>query len=55
MERVMRCKHCGKEPQIADVGGNNPYYEINCGCGNNATVGSYDKQEAIDTWNIIQR
>jgi hypothetical protein len=50
-----KCKYCKKIPQIADVGGNVPYYEINCGCGKNAIVGSSDKQEAIDTWDAIQK
>ena len=52
---MRKCKHCENIPQIADVGGNVPYYEINCGCGKNTIVGSYDKQEAINTWDAIQR
>ena len=50
-----KCKYCGNIPQIADVGGNIPYYEVDCGCGKNTTVGSYDKQEVIDTWDAIQK
>jgi hypothetical protein len=40
-------------PTKADVGGNVPYYEITCPCGKNAVVGSYDEEEAVHTWNII--
>jgi hypothetical protein len=50
-----KCKYCKKTPQVADVGGNKPYYEITCGCKDGAVVGAEDKQEAIDTWNAIQR
>lgn len=49
-----KCKYCKKIPQVADVGGNVPYYEINCECGKNTIVGSYDKEEAINTWDAIQ-
>lgn len=52
---MKKCKYCGDVPPIADVGGNNPYYEINCKCGKNTIVGSSDKQAVIDTWNAIQR
>jgi hypothetical protein len=54
-QKMKKCKYCGNVPPVADVGGNNPYYEINCGCGKNTIVGSYDKQEAINTWDAIQR
>lgn len=49
------CKLCGKSPTVADVGGNNPYYEISCPCGEGPVVGSYNKEEAITIWNILNR
>lgn len=49
------CKLCGESPTIADVGGYNPYYEITCPCGQNAVVGAYNKEEAICTWDILNR
>ena len=47
-----KCKKCGKTPSIADVGGNNPYYEIVC-CGQ--VVGSHDRESAIYGWNAMQK
>ena len=47
-----KCKHCGKSPSIADVGGNTPYYEIIC-CGQ--MVGSADKESAIYGWDAMQK
>lgn len=50
---LVNCKYCGKLPTVADVGGVNPYYRISCPCGKSPVVGSYNKKEAIDTWNIL--
>lgn len=47
-----KCKHCGKVPLAADVGGNTPYYEIIC-CGQ--VVGSHDRESAIYGWNAMQK
>lgn len=49
------CKICGKSPTVADVGGNNPYYEISCPCGKSPVVGAHNKEEAIITWDILNR
>ena len=48
-----RCKLCGKTPILADVGGVNPYYELSCPCGKSPVVGSYNAEETIHTWNIL--
>lgn len=48
-----KCKHCGTVPDITDVGGNNPYYEICCKCGHSAYVGTKNKDDAINTWDIL--
>ena len=53
MHNVNNCKFCGAAPQIADVGGNNPYYEITCGCEKGVFVGAERKEEAIECWNIL--
>ena len=50
---MRKCKKCGKSPTVADVGGNNPYYEICCPCGKSPVVGSHNKEEVITTWNIL--
>ena len=50
-----KCKYCGNMPFVADVGGVNPYYEIYCGCGKNTVIGATNKEEAINTWNVIQK
>jgi hypothetical protein len=47
-----KCKYCSKTPTIADVGGNNPYYEIVC-C--NQSVYATDKESAIYRWDKIQK
>ena len=49
------CKECHSVPPVADVGGNIPYYEISCPCGKGPVVGSYNKEEAITIWNILNR
>ena len=49
------CKICGSFPLLADVGGVNPYYEISCTCKESPVVGSYSEEEAIITWNILNR
>ena len=49
------CKICGKSPTVADVGGNTPYYEISCSCGESPVVGAYNKEEAIIAWDILNR
>lgn len=49
---IEKCKICGKTPSIADVGGNNPYYEITC-C--DQTVGSHDRESAEGGWNMMQK
>ena len=49
------CKHCGKSPTVADVGGYIPYYEISCPCGEGPVVGSHNMEEAITIWNILNR
>ena len=49
------CKICGKSPTVADVGGNTPYYEISCRCKESPVVGAHSKEEAIITWNILNR
>ena len=51
-KKMEKCKHCGKTPSIADVGGNNPYYEITC-C--DQVVGSHDRESAIGGWNAMQK
>lgn len=50
-----KCVNCGKTPVIADVGGNNPYYEISCSCGKSPVVGAYNKEEVITVWNILNQ
>jgi hypothetical protein len=50
--KIEKCEICGKVPLAADVGGNNPYYEIVC-CGQ--VVGSQDKESAIYGWNAMQK
>jgi hypothetical protein len=52
---VNNCKLCGKTPVIADVGGNNQYYEISCSCGESPVVGAHNEKEAITTWNILNK
>ena len=52
---IVPCKFCGEIPVLADVGGNNPYYEISCKCKNGMVVGSYDRAETITCWNILNR
>ena len=47
-----KCKHCGRVPLAADVGGNNPYYEITC-C--DQVVGSHGRESAIYGWNSMQK
>jgi hypothetical protein len=54
-QKMEKCKYCGNMPFIADVGGNNPYYEIYCGCGENTVIGATDKEEVIKTWDVIQK
>ena len=49
---LTKCK-CGKTPVFADVGGVNPYYELCCPCGKSPVIGSYNKEEVINTWNIL--
>lgn len=49
------CGKCKSSPLLADVGGVNPYYEISCTCKEGPVVGSYSKEEAIITWNILNR
>ena len=51
-DKMEKCKHCGKNPTIADVGGNNPYYEVSC-C--DQVVGSHDKESAIGGWDMMQK
>lgn len=55
MDELVPCSSCGNVPFVADVGGVNPYYEIYCGCGKNTVIGSKDKEEVINTWNVIQK
>ena len=50
---MRECKHCGKSPTVADVGGVNPYYELCCPCGLSPVVGSHNKEEVVTTWNIL--
>lgn len=49
------CRKCKSAPLVADVGGNTPYYEISCPCKKSPVVGSHSKEEAIITWNILNR
>lgn len=51
-EHIEKCKICGKNPSIADVGGNNPFYEISC-C--DIWVSSRDRERAIEKWNKEQK
>jgi hypothetical protein len=50
-----KCRYCGKSPTVADVGGVNPYYELCCPCGKSPVIGSYNKEEVINTWNILNK
>lgn len=49
------CKHCKVVPVLSDVGGNNAYYEIGCKCKKGMVVGSSDKAEAEECWNILNK
>lgn len=53
VKAMEKCKHCGKTPTIADVGGNNPYFEITC-CCNQAVLGTH-KESVIYGWNEMQK
>ena len=46
------CKFCGNVPIVSDVGGNNPYYEVGCGCHKGVVIGSKNLKDVIDCWNI---
>ena len=50
---MRKCRYCKKYPLLADVGGNIPYYELYCPCGKSPVIGSYNKEEVINTWNIL--
>lgn len=52
---MYKCVNCGKTPVIADVGGNNPYYEISCTCKQSPVVGAHNEKEAITTWDILNK
>lgn len=52
---IVPCKKCKKAPVFADVGGNIPYYEMSCSCGESPVVGSHNMEEAITIWNILNR
>ena len=52
---ISPCKYCGVVPVLADVGGNNAYYEIGCKCEKGMVVGSHDRAETITCWNILNR
>lgn len=51
--QIKPCKHCGATPKVSDVGGNNPYYEITCGCDKGVFIEVARKEEAIECWNIL--
>jgi hypothetical protein len=50
--KMEKCKKCGKTPSIADVGGNNPYYEITC-C--DMAIYSSDRESAECGWDKMQK
>jgi hypothetical protein len=53
--QINPCKKCKTAPLLADVGGNIPYYEMSCPCGEGPVVGSHNIEELIITWNILNR
>lgn len=53
---VKPCKYCGCMPLIADVGGNNPWYEIGCNCCEETTaVHGEDLKKVTCYWNELNR
>lgn len=49
---IKPCMMCNEQPKIADVGGNNPFYEIHCShCGNPLVVCCKDLSKGIEYWN----
>jgi len=55
--KIEKCRYCGESPCVADVGGNNPMFEVACvnpNCKSNLAVLSKKQINAILQWNYEQ-